>query len=177
MIKFVYQNKPNGTGAAILKTRNLIKGSHFLMLFPDDLIIKKNCSKEMIALHRKTKANIIATKTVDKKTVSRWGILDMKKKKKNYFEIKDVIEKPSIKKAPSNFAIIGRYILPKTIMKKLQKLKPGKGGEIHITDAIKQLIEDGEKFYGNIFQGKYLDCGTLSGYINSTIEISKENKK
>ena len=62
-------------------------------------------------------------------------------------------------------------------MKKLKKLKPGKGGEIHITDAIKQLIKDGEIFYGNIFKGKYLDCGTLNGYINSTIEISKESKK
>ena len=62
-------------------------------------------------------------------------------------------------------------------MKKLKKLKPGQGGEIHITDAIKKLIEDGEDFYGNIFKGKYLDCGTISGYINSTIEISKIIKK
>lgn len=177
MIKFVYQNKPRGTGDAILKSQRLIKGSHFLMLFPDDLIIKKNCTKEMILLHKKTKGSIIATKTVDKKTVSRWGILDLRTKKKNYFEIKNVVEKPSIKQSPSNYAIIGRYILPKIIMKKLKKLKPGQGGEIHITDAIRELIEDGEKFYGNIFKGKYLDCGTLNGYINSTIEISKENKK
>jgi len=177
MIKFVYQNKPKGTGDAILKSQKLIKGSHFLMLFPDDLIIKKNCSKEMILLHKKTKGSIIATKTVDKKTVSRWGILDPKNKKKKYFLINDVVEKPSIYHAPSNYAIIGRYILPKIIMSKLKKLKPGKGGEIHITDAIKELINDGEKFYGNIFKGKYLDCGTLSGYINSTLEISKENKK
>ena len=62
-------------------------------------------------------------------------------------------------------------------MKKLKQLKPGQGGEIHITDAIRQLINDGEKFYGNIFTGKYLDCGTLSGYINSSIEISKVSKK
>ena len=177
MIKFVYQNKPRGTGDAILKSEKLIKGSHFLMLFPDDLIIKKNCSKEMILLHKKTKGSIIATKTVEKKTVSRWGILDPKKKNKNYFQINNVIEKPSIYHAPSNYAIIGRYILPKTIMKKLKKLKPGQGGEIHITDAIRELIEDGEKFFGNIFKGKYLDCGTLSGYINSTIEISKEKLK
>tara|TARA_B110000438_G_C15430531_1_gene485928 strand:- start:195 stop:638 length:444 start_codon:yes stop_codon:yes gene_type:complete len=147
------------------------------MLFPDDLIIKKNCSKEMILLHERTKGSVIATKIVKKKTVSRWGILSVKDKKKNYFKIKDVVEKPTIKLAPSNFAIIGRYILPKIIMKKLKKLKPGQGGEIHITDAIKQLILDGENFYGNIFKGKYLDCGTLSGYINSTIEISKELKK
>ena len=147
------------------------------MLFPDDLIIKKNCSKEMLLLHKKTKGSIIATKVVKKETVSRWGILSIKDKKKNYFRIKDVVEKPSIRLAPSNFAVIGRYILPKIIMKKLKKLNPGQGGEIHITDAIKQLIDDGENFYGNIFKGKYLDCGTLKGYMNSTIEISKEKKK
>ena len=176
MIKFVYQNNPKGTGDAILKCKNYIKHSHFLMVFPDDLIINKNCTKEMITLHKKTKGSIIATKIVKKKTVSRWGILSIKKKKKNYFSIKDVVEKPSQKKAPSNYAIIGRYILPKTIMKKLKNLKPGQGGEIHITDAIKKLIESGENFYGNIFKGKYLDCGTLSGYINSGIQISKETK-
>ena len=66
--------------------------------------------------------------------------------------------------------------MPKKIIKKLKKLKPGQGGEIHITDAIRELINDGESFYGNIFKGKYLDCGTLSGYIKSGIEISKEIK-
>ena len=174
MIKFVYQNKPNGTGDAILKCKNYIKHSHFLMLFPDDLILKKNCSKEMITLHKKTRGSVIATKTVKKETVSRWGILAPKNKKKNYFLIKDVVEKPSLKKAPSNYAIIGRYILPKTIMQKLERLKPGQGGEIHITDAIKKLIYGGENFYANIFRGKYLDCGTMSGYINSGIEMTKE---
>jgi len=177
MIKFVYQNHPRGTGDAILKCQRLIKSSHFLVLFPDDLIVKKNCSKEMILLHKRTKSSVIATKTVKKETVSRWGILSIKDKKKNYFKIKDVVEKPSIKHAPSNFAIIGRYILPRIIMKKIKKLKPGHSGEIHITDAIKQLITEGESFYGNIFKGKYLDCGTLNGYINSTIEISKLLKK
>ena len=177
MIKFVYQNKPKGTGDAILKCKNYIKSSHFLMVFPDDLIIKKNCSKEMILLHKKTKGSVIATKIVKRETVSRWGILSPKEKKKNFFTIKDVVEKPKIKNTPSNYAIIGRYILPKTIMKKLKNLKPGQGGEIHVTDAIKQLIHDGENFYGNIFKGKYLDCGTLNGYINSGIEISKVIKK
>ena len=177
MIKFVYQNKPKGTGDAVLKCQKLIKGSHFLMLFPDDLIINRNCSREMILLHKKTKGSVIATKAIDKKTSSRWGILSLTNKKKNYFQIYDVVEKPNTKQAPSNYAIIGRYILPKIIIKKLKQLKPGQGGEIHITDAIRQLINDGEKFYGNIFTGKYLDCGTLSGYINSSIEISKVSKK
>ena len=98
-----------------------------------------------------------------------------KNKKKRHFQIKDVVEKPSIKKAPSNFAIIGRYILPTKIISEIKKLKPGQGGEIHITDAIRSLIKKEYKFYGNIFKGKYLDCGTLSGYINSGIQISKGN--
>ena len=82
MIKFVYQNKPKGTGDAVLKCKKYIKGKFFMMLLPDDLIIKKNCSIEMISLHNKTKSSIIATKRVDRKSVSRWGILSFKNKKK-----------------------------------------------------------------------------------------------
>tara|TARA_X000001036_G_scaffold134784_1_gene127546 strand:- start:1645 stop:2460 length:816 start_codon:yes stop_codon:yes gene_type:complete len=175
MIKFVYQNKPKGTGDAVLKCERFIKDNFFLMLLPDDLIIKKNCTKEMIKLHNKTKSSIIATKKVDKKTVSRWGILSFKNKMKNYFQIKDVIEKPNVKNAPSNYAIIGRYILPANIIDEIKRLKPGQGGEIHITDAIRNLIYKGSKFYGNIFKGKYLDCGTISGYIKSGIQIFKGN--
>jgi len=174
MIKFVYQNKPKGTGDAILKCKKFIKSSHFAMLFPDDLIIKRNCTKEMINLHNRTNGSVISTKKVNKKDVSRYGILSIKNKKKNYFQIKDVVEKPKVNKSPSNYAVIGRYILPRKILLKLKNLKPGQGGEIHITDAIKQLIDNGEKFYANIFKGKYLDCGTLGGYIKSGIEISKD---
>ena len=111
---------------------------------------------------------------INKNQVSRWGIYDIKKKIDSMnFIIKTVIEKPSIKQAPSNNAVIGRYILPKTIFNKLSKLKPGKGGEIHITDAIQSLISENYKFIGHNFSGKYLDCGTMKGYINSTLEISK----
>ena len=176
MIKFVYQNNPKGTGDAVLKCRKYIKGKYFLMLLPDDLIINKNCTKEMINLYKIKKTSIIATKTVDKKTVSRWGILSIKNKQKNYFNITDVVEKPSVKNAPSNYAIIGRYILPFKIFNEIKNLKTKKGNEIHITDAIKQLIYKDEIFFGNVFRGNYLDCGTLSGYIKSCIKISKGNK-
>ena len=92
---------------------------------------------------------------------------------KNNFYIKDVIEKPAVKKAPSSYAVIGRYILPKKIFKILETQKPGLNGEIHITDAIRTLINKENKFIGHIFSGKYLDCGTMKGYINSSKEISK----
>ena len=141
MIKFVYQNKPRGTGDAVLKTKKFIKNKFFLMLLPDDLIIKQNCSKSMIKIHKRFKSSVMASMNVNKKTVSRWGIYKLGKKlDKNNYLIKDVVEKPSIKTAPSNKAVIGRYILPKTIFDKLSNQKPGKGGEIHRTDAIQSLI-------------------------------------
>ena len=174
MIKFVYQNKPLGTGDAVLKTKKYITDDFFLMLLPDDLIIKKNCSKSMINIHNRYKSSVMASINVPKKTVSRWGIYKLGKKlNKNNYVIKNVIEKPSISKAPSNKAVIGRYILPKKIFNLLINQKPGKGGEIHITDAIQSLIKNNETFIAHNFSGKYLDCGTMNGYIKSTLEIAK----
>ena len=174
MIKFVYQNKPLGTGDAVLKTKKYIKDKFFLMLLPDDLIIKKNCSKSMISIHSRYKSSVMASMNVNKKTVSRWGIFKINKKlDRNNYLIKDVVEKPSVASAPSNKAVIGRYILPRKIFSKLSKQKPGKGGEIHITDAIQSLIYDNNKFIAHNFSGKYLDCGSMNGYIKSTLEIAK----
>jgi len=173
MIKFVYQDTPRGTGDAVLKCKNLIKSKYFLMLMPDDLIINSNCSASLVKLKNKYKSSVIASKKVNRENVSRWGIFDFKKINKRDFLIKDVIEKPSIKSAPSNYAVIGRYILPKEIFKILKKQKPGQNGEIHITDAIRTLIHQNNKFIGHVFSGKYLDCGTMQGYINSFTEISK----
>ena len=173
MIKFVYQNTPKGTGDAVLRCKNLIKSKYFLMLMPDDLIIEKNCSKSLIQLCKKYNSSVIASKRVKKTNVSRWGIFDIKKINKRNFIIKDVVEKPTVKNAPSRYAVIGRYILPKKIFKILEKQKAGQNGEIHITDSIRTLILQKNKFIGHIFDGKYLDCGSMSGYINSSLEISK----
>jgi len=173
-IKFVYQNKPLGTGDAVLKTKKFIKNKYFLMLLPDDLIMKKNCSKDMIKIHKKHKASIMASLKVNKNNVDRWGIFSIAKTlDKNNFKISDVVEKPKTKDAPSNNAVIGRYILNKDIFNFLKNQKKGKGGEIHITDAIRKMIFEKYFFIGHKFAGKYLDCGTMNGYIKSGIEISK----
>ena len=173
-IKFVFQNIPKGTGDAVLKTQKYIKNKYFLMLLPDDLIIKKNCSKAMIKVHQKYNASVMASMKVKKNNVSRWGIYKIKKKLNDRnFIIDGVVEKPSQRKAPSNNAIIGRYILPRSIFNKIKSLKPKKGKEVHITDAIQLLINEKEKFIAHNFQGKYIDCGTMNGYINSSIEIGK----
>ena len=116
----------------------------------------------------------MASMRVKKATVTRWGIYKVKRKlSKLNFVINDVVEKPSIKEAPSTNAVIGRYILPKKIFDKLRTQKKGKGGEIHITDSIRKLITEGEVFVGHNFRGKYLDCGSMDGYIKSGVEISR----
>ena len=116
----------------------------------------------------------MASMIVKKNNVSRWGIYSVSSKiDKNNFYIKDVIEKPKIKEAPSRNAVIGRYILPYKIFSKLKKQKKGKGGEIHITDSIRSLINEGNQFIGHNFVGEYLDCGTMDGYIKSSNRISK----
>ena len=173
IIKFAYQNSPKGTGDALLKCKKFIKSKYFLMLLADDLIIKKNCSNELIKVCKKFDSSVIASKKVNKSDVTRWGILKFKKLTKENFLLKDVVEKPSIKKAPSNYAVIGRYILTRDIFEVLKNQKPGKGGEIHITDAIRNLIKKNKKFIGHVFSGKYLDCGTMKGYVNSNKVISK----
>jgi len=173
MIKFVYQDFPRGTGDAVLKCEKFIKSKYFLLLLPDDLIMKKNCSYSMIKLHKRYNSSVIASRKVKKDDVFRWGIFDLKKFNKSIFFINDVVEKPSVKTAPSNYAVIGRYILPAKIFTILRKQKPGRNGEIHITDAIRTLIQRKNKFIGHVFAGKYLDCGTMKGYINSSREISK----
>ena len=173
IIKLVYQNSPRGTGDAVLKCKNFIKSRYFLMLMPDDLIIKNNCSLSLIKLHNKYKSSVIASKKVNKNSVTRWCIFKHKKIDKRNFLITDVVEKPSIKSAPSKYAVIGRYILPKKIFSVLDKQKAGLNGEIHITDSIRTLIKRKNKFIGHVFAGKYLDCGTMKGFINSSLEILK----
>ena len=116
----------------------------------------------------------MASMKVKKNNVDRWGIYSITENlDKSNFKISDVIEKPNAKDAPSNNAVIGRYILSKKIFNYLKNQKIGKGGEVHITDAIRRMILDQNLFIGHKFKGNYLDCGSLKGYIKSGIEISK----
>jgi UTP--glucose-1-phosphate uridylyltransferase len=166
-IKFVYQNSPKGLGDAVLAAKSAIKDKFFLLVLPDDIIIKENCSKKMINIHDKYHSSVIASKKVKSSEVSRYGILKYSKKINNNLFISDVVEKPSLKNSPSNYAIIGRYILPTKIFSSLKITKKGSLGEVQITDAIQHLIYNDNKFVGHVFSGTYLDCGTVNGYNNS----------
>jgi UTP--glucose-1-phosphate uridylyltransferase len=166
-IKFVYQNSPKGLGDAVLKAKSLIKGKFFLLVLPDDIIVNENCSKKIISIHNKYKSSVIASKKVKDSEVMRYGIIEYSAKKNKNLIISNLIEKPIFKNSPSNYAIIGRYVLPTKIIAKLRNTKRGSSGEIQITDAMKDLIYNDNRFVGHIFSGTYLDCGTIAGYNNS----------
>jgi len=166
-LKFVYQISPKGLGDAVLAAKSAIKNKFFLLILPDDIIIKKNCSKKIISIHDKYHSSVIASKKVKNSEISRYGIIKYLKKINNNLFINDLVEKPSLKNSPSNYAIIGRYVLPKKIFSSLKNIKKGSSGEVQITDAMKYLIYNDNKFVGHIFSGTYLDCGTINGYNNS----------
>jgi UTP--glucose-1-phosphate uridylyltransferase len=170
-IKFIYQNFPKGLGDAVLEAKSAIKEKFFLLVLPDDIIIKENCSKKMINIHNKYHSSVIASKKVKNSEISRYGIIKYSKKINNYLIVKSLVEKPSLKSSPSNYAIIGRYILPTKIFSSLQNTKKGSLGEVQITDAMKYLIYNDNKFVAHIFSGTYLDCGTINGYNNSLKKI------
>jgi len=166
-ITYVYQNSPKGLGDALYRCRNKIKGNFFLLVLPDDIIKGNNCSKDIISINKKYNCSVIASKKVKKPELSRYGVFKASSKIKNLFNIHEVIEKPKIYSGLSNFAIIGRYILNKNIFTAIKNIKFGSGGEKQLTDAINSLLIKKEKFKGYILKGKYLDCGTMNGYLNT----------
>ena len=182
-MKIIFQDKPSGLADAILRTEKYIKKEDFCVILPDDLIIGSNCTQELINVYNKKKSTVIGVMEVDKKDVSSYGIIESSIFKKNMYKIKNMIEKPKVKDAPSNIAIVGRYILLNDIYKFIKKTKIGSGGELQITDAI-FLSSKINEVWGYKFSGKRYDCGNKIGFLKAQIatafkdkDIKKEIKK
>ena len=169
---YIRQNYAKGFGHAILLSEKAIGNNPFAVLLPDDLIIAKTpVIKQMIDVYNKYKCSLIAFMKVDEKEVSRYGIAAGKMIEENLFEIEELIEKPKKEDAPSNYAVIGRYILTPEIFEILKHSKPGAGGEIQLTDAIRELMKT-QKVLGYFFEGKRYDAGTPAGFIEAFINIA-----
>ena len=165
----VIQHEPKGLGHAIWCARNLVENEKFAVILPDDIIrSKKPVIRQMIDLEKKLNGSIIAVEEVEKNETHKYGIVDIKKKKDDYFVLKDIVEKPNPKDAPTNLSVIGRYILDPKIFTYLNKQKIGFGGEIQLTDAIQYLINK-EKVFGYKFKGQRYDCGSKLGFIKANI--------
>ena len=175
-LKIIFQDKPAGLADAILRTEKYVKKEDFCVILPDDLIIGSNCTKELINAYNKKRSTVIGIMKVNKKDVSSYGIINSSIPKKNMYKIKNMVEKPLVKDAPSNLAIVGRYILHNDIFKYIKKTKIGSGGELQITDAILSSIKFNE-IWGYKFKGKRYDCGNKIGFLKAQIAVAFRDKK
>ena len=165
----VFQERPLGLGHAIWCARKYIDGP-FAVVLPDDLVFSKTpCIQQLVDIYKKHKTSVIGIQEVSMDRVNQYGIIKTDNKKTNdIMTIQDIVEKPSIKRAPSNLAIIGRYVLSYNVIEELSKKQTGVGGEIQLTDAIKNSINT-SRVLGYKFEGKRFDCGNVMGVIEAQV--------
>jgi UTP--glucose-1-phosphate uridylyltransferase len=172
---YVRQKEMKGLGHAILTGEPLVGKNPFAVVLADDLC-EGDVLSQMVKLYNKFKCSIVAIEEVPKEETSKYGVIAGKEIEEGVFMINNMVEKPDPKNAPSNLAIIGRYILTPDIFDILRNTKPGKGGEIQITDALLQQAKSG-MVIGYKFKGKRFDCGSVTGFIEATNHFYQKMKK
>ncbi|KFE35104.1 UTP--glucose-1-phosphate uridylyltransferase GalU [Thioclava atlantica] len=169
-IAYVRQNQPLGLGHAVWCARRLVHDEPFAVILTDDVIAaEKPCLQQMMEAYEETGGNVVAAMEVPPEKTSSYGVLDIAEANGPMLKVKGMVEKPSPENAPSNLAVIGRYILTPNIMQNLNKKETGAGGEIQLTDAIAHEIEVGNPVYGYRFKGQRFDCGSKAGFLQATV--------
>ena len=169
-IAYVRQREALGLGHAVWCARRLIADDEpFAVILPDDVIASnKPCLQQMVEAYENTGGNIVAAMEVPQHKTSSYGVLDIQEDMGALVSVQDMVEKPDPATAPSNLAVIGRYILTPSVMRHLDAKKQGAGGEIQLTDAIAKEIS-GSGVYGYRFEGQRYDCGSKAGYLQATV--------
>lgn len=173
-IHFVRQKEPKGLGHAILCAKHFIGYEPFAVLLGDDVVYNDEypCLKQLIDVYNGTGGSVLGCQTVPQDKVSTYGIVDsVVTDNERVFKVKDMIEKPSIEEAPSRLAVLGRYVITPEIFRILEHTKPGCGGEIQLTDALKVLARQ-EDMYAYDFIGRRYDVGDKEGYLEAQIEYA-----
>jgi UTP--glucose-1-phosphate uridylyltransferase len=173
-VTYTRQPEPLGLGHAVLMAKELVGDEPFAVLLPDDIVDATiPCMKQMVEAFNETHCSILGSEVIEGAAISSYGVLDCTPDPKNprLLAVKNMVEKPKFKDAPSNNAIIGRYILTPRIFDLLENITPGAGGELQLTDAIKALLAH-EKVYGFRYQGKRHDAGDKLGFLKATVEFA-----
>ncbi|MDF3414927.1 UTP--glucose-1-phosphate uridylyltransferase GalU [Sulfitobacter sp. M57] len=171
-IAYVRQHKALGLGHAVWCARRLIGNEPFAVMLPDDVIAaEKPCLQQMVEAYAETGGNMVAAMEVAPERASSYGVLDISEDDGELVKVKGMVEKPPAGEAPSNLAVIGRYILSPSVLQHLNKMKSGSGGEIQLTDAIAQDIENENNVHGYRFRGQRFDCGSKSGFLQATVSF------
>ena len=175
-IAYIRQHKPLGLGHAVWCARRLIGDEPFAVILPDDVIAaKKPCLAQMVEMHERTGGCMVAAMEVGPDKASSYGILDVKEDLGSIVSVKSMVEKPPEGEAPSNLAVIGRYILTPQVLKTLDDIEAGAGGEIQLTDAIARELASNRDVYGMRFKGQRFDCGSKAGYLQATVAFGLAN--
>ena len=169
-IAYIRQHRALGLGHAVWCARRLLLDEPFAVILPDDVIAAETpCLQQMVEAHEKTGGNMVAAMEVPDSKTSSYGILDVKEDMDSVVSVKAMVEKPAPGTAPSNLAVIGRYILTPDVMDHLHEMKTGAGGEIQLTDAIAEEISRSDNVYGYRFKGQRFDCGSKAGFLQATV--------
>ncbi len=172
-IAYLRQHKALGLGHAVWCARRLIANEPFAVILPDDVIAaEKPCLQQMVEAYEETGGNMVAAMEVPPEKTSSYGVLDVKEDMGQVVLANGMVEKPKAGEAPSNLAVIGRYILAPSVLKNLNKMKQGAGGEIQLTDAIAEDITKDVPVYGYRFRGQRFDCGSKSGFLQATVAFA-----
>ncbi len=177
MADFVYlrQEEPKGLGHAILRAKDIVGNEPFVVILPDDVISnQKEAIAQLIDVYNKYNCSVLGLELIDKKETDKYGIVDGIKIEENIYKLDKFVEKPKPDEAPSNLAIIGRYIFTPRIFEALQEITFGKNNELQLTDAIK-LLSGKEAIYGKLIEGKRFDCGSKLGFLKAIIEFSLQD--
>ncbi|CEN93958.1 UTP--glucose-1-phosphate uridylyltransferase [[Clostridium] sordellii] len=171
-IYFIRQKEPKGLGHAIYCAKSFVGDEPFAVLLGDDIVdSEKPCLKQLIGAYDEYNTSILGVQEVAKENTDKYGILDVKHIEDRVYKVNDMVEKPKVEEAPSNIAILGRYIITPAIFEILENQKPGKGGEIQLTDALKTLGEH-EVIYAYNFEGKRYDVGDKLGFLKATVDYA-----
>ncbi|AVO37898.1 UTP--glucose-1-phosphate uridylyltransferase GalU [Pukyongiella litopenaei] len=172
-IAYIRQHKALGLGHAVWCARRLIGNEPFAVILPDDVIAAETpVLQQMVEAYAETGGNMVAAMEVPPEQTSSYGVLDIDEDKGATVSVKGMIEKPQPGEAPSNLAVIGRYILSPSILSNLNKMKSGAGGEIQLTDAIAEDIRNGNSVHGFRFRGQRYDCGSKAGFLRATVAFA-----
>ena len=171
-IHYIRQKEPKGLGHAIHCAKSFIGNEPFAVLLGDDIVDAETpCLKQMIDAYDEYKTTVLGVQEVARENVDKYGILDVKHIEDRVYKVKDMVEKPSIEEAPSNIAILGRYIITPEIFNILENQAPGKGGEIQLTDAL-QTLATKEAIYAYNFEGRRYDVGDKLGFLEATVDFA-----
>ena len=176
-IHYIRQKEPRGLGHAIHCAKSFVGNEPFAVMLGDDVVDSEvPCLKQLIDCFNEYKTTILGVQTVAPENVNKYGIVDGIHIENRVYKVKRLVEKPAVEEAPSNVAILGRYIITPQIFEILENTKPGKGNEIQLTDALEALIRN-EAMYAYDFEGRRYDVGDKLGFLQATVEFALKREE